>query len=84
MQEIYDEIDDEGNVIDPNEARYCLCNRVSFGVMIGCENENVSFSPPFFQSEPRRKERKEANVEFAIVRERMVPYRLCGIEGCPG
>ncbi|KAH6668034.1 hypothetical protein B0J14DRAFT_176972 [Halenospora varia] len=37
-QEIYDEVDDEGNIIDPKEPRYCLCNRVSFGVMIGCEN----------------------------------------------
>lgn len=36
------EIDDEGNVIDPNEARYCVCNRVSFGTMIGCENTDVS------------------------------------------
>jgi hypothetical protein len=36
------EVDDEGNVIDPDEARYCLCNRVSFGMMIQCEND-VSF-----------------------------------------
>ena len=35
--EIYDEIDEEGNPIDPDEPRYCHCNRVSFGVMIGCE-----------------------------------------------
>lgn len=41
-QEIFDEIDDEGNVIDPNEPRYCHCNRVSFGMMIGCEGANVS------------------------------------------
>jgi hypothetical protein len=41
--EIWDEVDDEGNVIDPNEPRYCLCNRVSFGVMICCENADVSF-----------------------------------------
>ncbi|TVY33983.1 Inhibitor of growth protein [Lachnellula occidentalis] len=38
VQEIFDEIDDEGKIIDPNEPRYCLCNRVSFGTMIGCEN----------------------------------------------
>ena len=38
------EVDDEGNVIDPDEARYCLCNRVSFGVMIQCDNMDVSFS----------------------------------------
>lgn len=36
------EIDDEGNVIDPNETRYCLCNRVSFGTMIQCDNADVS------------------------------------------
>ena len=43
-QEIYDEVDDEGNIIDPDEPRYCLCNRVSFGTMIGCENNDVSLS----------------------------------------
>ncbi|SPQ22339.1 dc316667-ddf1-4253-af83-7854241940c8 [Thermothielavioides terrestris] len=32
------EVDDEGNLIDPNEPRYCLCNRVSFGTMIQCDN----------------------------------------------
>ncbi|KUJ20959.1 uncharacterized protein LY89DRAFT_715261 [Mollisia scopiformis] len=37
-QEAYDEIDDDGNIIDPDEPRYCICNRVSFGTMIGCEN----------------------------------------------
>ncbi|XP_066303997.1 inhibitor of growth protein 1-like [Branchiostoma lanceolatum] len=25
--------------IDPNEPRYCLCNQVSYGEMIGCDNE---------------------------------------------
>jgi hypothetical protein len=47
VQEIFDEVDDEGNIIDPDEPRYCLCNRVSFGTMIGCENNDVS-SPRFF------------------------------------
>ncbi|KAK4165298.1 hypothetical protein QBC43DRAFT_315660 [Cladorrhinum sp. PSN259] len=32
------EVDDEGNVIDDDEPRYCLCNRVSFGTMIQCDN----------------------------------------------
>ncbi|CAK7235491.1 hypothetical protein SEUCBS140593_009300 [Sporothrix eucalyptigena] len=32
------EVDDDGNVIDPNEPRYCVCNRVSFGTMIQCDN----------------------------------------------
>ena len=40
---VMEEIDDEGNVIDPDEPRYCLCNRVSFGTMIECENKDVSF-----------------------------------------
>jgi hypothetical protein len=39
-----EEVDDEGNPIDPNEARYCLCNRVSFGTMIQCDNVDVSSS----------------------------------------
>ncbi len=40
------EVDDEGNVIDPLEERYCLCNRVSFGTMIQCDNVDVSLAPP--------------------------------------
>jgi len=27
---------------DPNEPRYCLCNDVSYGDMVGCDNEDVS------------------------------------------
>jgi hypothetical protein len=50
-QEIYDEVDDEGNIIDPDEPRYCLCNRVSFGTMIGCENNDVSSSSLFSMGE---------------------------------
>lgn len=29
---------------DPNEPRYCLCNQVSYGNMVGCDNPNVSYS----------------------------------------
>ncbi|XP_033647402.1 inhibitor of growth protein 3-like isoform X2 [Asterias rubens] len=25
---------------DPNEPRYCLCNQVSYGEMVGCDNNN--------------------------------------------
>lgn len=39
-----EEVDDEGNPIDPDEPRYCLCNRVSFGTMISCDNIDVSNS----------------------------------------
>lgn len=27
--------------IDPNEPTYCVCNRVSFGEMVGCDNADV-------------------------------------------
>ena len=27
--------------LDPDEPTYCLCNQVSFGEMIGCDNEEV-------------------------------------------
>lgn len=27
---------------DPNEPRYCHCNQVSYGNMVGCDNPNVS------------------------------------------
>lgn len=36
------EVDDEGNPIDPEEPRYCICNGVSFGTMIECERGEVS------------------------------------------
>lgn len=28
---------------DPNEPRYCICNQVSFGDMVACDNDTVSF-----------------------------------------
>ncbi|WWC63395.1 uncharacterized protein I303_105995 [Kwoniella dejecticola CBS 10117] len=30
----------EGISVDPNEPRYCYCHQVSYGQMIGCENED--------------------------------------------
>lgn len=27
---------------DPSEPRYCLCNQVSYGDMVACDNEDVS------------------------------------------
>lgn len=38
-QDVEVEVDDDGNLIDPNEPRYCLCNGVSFGTMIQCDND---------------------------------------------
>lgn len=32
---------------DPNEPRYCLCNQVSYGDMVACDNpEVIPFSLP--------------------------------------
>ena len=33
-----------GAPVDPNEPKYCICNRVSFGEMIACENEGARWS----------------------------------------
>jgi hypothetical protein len=54
-QEIFDEIDDDVDIIDPEEPRYCVCNGVSFGIMIGCENNDASSSCRFQM-------RKSANI----------------------
>lgn len=29
---------------DPNEPRYCICNQVSYGDMVACDNEDVNNS----------------------------------------
>ncbi len=34
-------IEPEWNM-DPNEPRYCICNNVSYGDMVACDNEDVS------------------------------------------
>jgi hypothetical protein len=41
-------VDEDGVLeqIDVNEPRYCLCGDVSFGTMICCENQDVSFLFP--------------------------------------
>lgn len=31
--------DDDMDPDDPNEPRYCYCNRVSFGEMVGCDGD---------------------------------------------
>jgi hypothetical protein len=37
-----DEDDEPGLPTDPNEPVYCFCRRVSWGKMVGCENEECS------------------------------------------
>ena len=33
---------------DPSEPRYCICNQVSYGDMVACDNEDVSLSQLLF------------------------------------
>lgn len=35
-------VDDADWTYDPNEPRYCICNQVSYGDMVACDNEDVS------------------------------------------
>ena len=35
---------------DPSEPRYCICNQVSYGDMVACDNEDVSLSQLLFDS----------------------------------
>lgn len=37
------ELRDQDWNFDPNEPRYCICNQVSYGDMVACDNEDVSF-----------------------------------------
>jgi len=43
-------VDENGEPVnwqdDPNEPRYCLCNQVSYGEMVGCDNDDVGFVLP--------------------------------------
>lgn len=68
-----------GEEIDPDEPRYCLCGDVSYGNMVQCENPDVSV--PFI------------HLSWGIgllltclvtVRARMVPFRVCGVDGAAG
>ncbi|SCV69346.1 BQ2448_2366 [Microbotryum intermedium] len=42
MREEKQQLDTAMGHIDPNEPTYCFCERVSFGQMVGCENEDCS------------------------------------------
>ena len=37
-----EEEEEEEEDVDPDEARYCLCDRVSFDTMIACDMKGVS------------------------------------------
>lgn len=37
-----DEDDEEDEPVDPNEPRYCICNQVSWGQMVGCDDKDCA------------------------------------------
>lgn len=37
-----DEDDEEDEPVDPNEPRYCICNQVSYGQMVGCDDRECA------------------------------------------
>lgn len=39
---VADEVDGSEEEIDPNEARYCYCNGVSYGEMVACDNDDCA------------------------------------------
>lgn len=72
-----EEVDDEGNPIDPDEPRYCKCNRVSFGVMIQCDNTDVSFPDP--RTCPYSTNAKRTELQTGVV-----PPGMCRTPRHPG
>ncbi|XP_037098780.1 inhibitor of growth protein 3 isoform X2 [Syngnathus acus] len=79
---------------DPNEPRYCICNQVSYGEMVGCDNTDVSNGGPLaLQSKGRiRFPARARDVCLCVcahaalrlaVSHRVVPLRLRGSERSP-
>ena len=73
------EVDDEGNVIDADEPRYCQCNRVSFGTMIQCDNIDVGIPPQPNPVAARPLTRAAAELQAGVV-----PSRVRRPDGDPG
>lgn len=51
VESVEEVVDENGQAVDwqydPNEPRYCLCNQVSYGDMVGCDNDDVSVDHNF-------------------------------------
>lgn len=72
--------------VDPNEPTYCLCNQVSYGDMVACDNPDVSDS--FFSTfqSVRYNQSNDVLTTHALfnicltVQDRMVSFWLCWFE----
>lgn len=73
---------------DPNEPRYCICNQVSYGDMVACDNEAVSIQFHFYTFFVERKKLKKKSFSLLLlffffffiqtVSIRMVSLSMCG------
>lgn len=59
---------------DPSEPRYCVCNQVSYGDMVACDNDDVSLA----LSHACERKGSQRNLFFTLVSLRMVPLPVCG------
>ena len=59
--------------IDPNEPRYCLCQNVSYGEMIACDNGDDC---PYEWVSPG-----DSNVTVRFIDDFAVSLRVCGLDG---
>jgi hypothetical protein len=54
---------------DPNEPRYCICNQVSYGEMVACDNAEVRYDDFYIYG-------FKLIIEILLVSSRMVPLSL--------
>ncbi|KAK8211502.1 hypothetical protein M8818_003155 [Zalaria obscura] len=62
--------------IDPDEPRYCICDNVSYGDMIACDNKDVSYAGLFSLTFVWFTGIQDTLLTIETVRERMVPSSL--------
>lgn len=53
--------------IDPNEPLYCFCQQVSYGDMVGCDNDSVSLNIYFYSQIRLWKETKPSSLLTHII-----------------
>lgn len=65
---------------DPNEPRYCICNQVSYGDMVACDNEAVSIQFHFYTFFVERKKLKKNRSLFSSSSSSFFLFKQCPFE----
>ncbi|KAK2935562.1 hypothetical protein FoTM2_003505 [Fusarium oxysporum f. sp. vasinfectum] len=82
-----EDVDDDGNPIDPDEPKYCLCNRVSFGTMIACENADYvsdsTASNTYLSSSTARKKQTDIKLTNQQCKQEWFHLECVGLEEVP-